>query len=332
LAFLGGTLIPLRKMRPSNFFAEETMTPRSHMAEAAETRKVPATKIVDIWLEGIENENTRETYGYAFKILLKTMKLTGEEILERAREDSARIWLDAKSSAAVFKPSRRHKALNALRTFLRANGLFPPADPLKAPPKQRPIRITWAEAVTIIKAARSPYNLIFNLMLHCAWGDQQFLQFNTNENWKTIKGMLASKPEASRYRHEFSSRKTNPQPWSTLIPTNQLREIVDSKVPLPFRTWRGASLDMTNYKSSRMALATAFREAVNRTNIPNKDRIRLHEFRDTFKTTGTTSGTAYEATEFALGHTVDPRGYEKCWSDEDWMWNELSKIYGKNEL
>lgn len=307
------------------------MTPRSHIAEPAETRKPPTIDIVDMWLEGIENENTRITYGYAFKKLLKTMKINGEEALEQARGDSARLWLSAKSTAAAFKPSRRHKALNALRTFLRANGLFPPADRIKSPPKKPSIRITWAEAVTIIKAARSPYNLIFNLMLHCGWGDQQFLQFNTKESWETIKGKLASKPEASRYRHEFSSRKTNPQPWSSLIPTKQLREILDSKVPLPFRTWRGARLDMTNYKSSRMALATAFREAVNRTNIPNKERIVLHEFRDTFKTTGTISGTAYEAAEFALGHTVDPRGYEKCWSDEEWMWGELSKIFDKNE-
>jgi hypothetical protein len=310
------------------------MTPRAHITEPAETRKTSNADIVDIWLQGIENENTRITYGYAFKKLLKAMKLTGEEVLEQAREDSARLWLNAKSTAAAasFKPSRRHKALNALRTFLRANGLFPPADRLKSPPKQKPVKVSWSEAATIIKATRPPYNLIFNLMLHCGWGDQQFLQFNTKESWDTIKGELASKPEASRYRHEFSSRKTNPQPWHTLIPTKQLREILDSKVPLPFRTVRAARLDMTNYKSSRMALDTAFREAVNRTNIPNKERIVLHELRDTFKSTGTTSGTAYEATEFALGHTVDPRGYEKCWSDEEWMWGELSKIYDKNEL
>jgi hypothetical protein len=308
--------------------------PKSNM-DKSETRKpgyLAVTDIVTTWLQGIDIENTRETYGYGLRKLLKTMKISGEEALKLAREDPARFWIGAKSTAAAFKPSRRHKALNALRTFLRANDVYPPADRLKSPPKQKSIRVAWNEAVTIIYGAKTPYNFIFNLMLHCGWGDQQFLQFNTKENWETIKAELASKPEAKRYRHEFQSRKTNPQPWHTLIPTKQLREILHSKVPLPFRTPRGAHLDMGNYKSSRMALATAFREAVDRTNIPNKERILLHELRDTFKSTGTTSGTAYEATEFALGHTLDPRGYEKCWSDEDWMWGELAKIYEKNDL
>lgn len=221
--------------------------------------------------------------------------------------------------------------MNALRTFLRASNIFPPSDPIKSPPKQKPIKILWSEAASIVKAARPPYNLIFNLMLHCGWGDQQFLQFNTKETWETISKELKAKPDAKYYRHEFQSRKTNPQPYHTLIPAKLLGQILESKIHLPFRTIRNARLDMTNYKSSRMALDTAFKEALNRTSIPMKERIKLHEFRDTFKSTGTTSGTAYEAAEFALGHTLDPRGYEKCWSDEEWMWNELSKIYDKNE-
>ncbi|MGP8126852.1 MAG: hypothetical protein ACLP9D_03495 [Candidatus Bathyarchaeia archaeon] len=300
-----------------------------------ETRKpgyLANKDIVTTWLEGIDIENTRETYGYGLRKLLKTMKVDGEEALKQAREDPARFWIGAKSTAAAFKPSRRHKALNALRTFLRANDVYPPADRLKSPPKQSSIRLAWNDALTIIKAAKPPYDFIFGLMLHCGWGDQQLLQFNTKENWEAIRLELASKPEAKRYRHEFQSRKANPQPWYTLIPTKQLHEILDSRVRLPFRTPRGAPLDMTNYKSSRMALSTAFREAINRTKIPNKERIVLHELRDTFKSSGTTSGAAYESTEFSLGHTLDPRGYEKCYADEDWMWTELSKIYDKNEL
>jgi len=300
-----------------------------------ETRKpgyLATADIVTTWLQGIDIENTRETYGYGLRYLLKTMKINGEEALKRAREDSARFWIGAKSTAAAFKPSRRHKALNALRTFLRANDVYPPADRLKSPPKQSSIRLAWNDALTIIKAAKPPYSLIFDLMLHCGWGDSQFFEFNRKETWEIIKAELASKPEAKRYRHEFQSRKNNPQPWYTLIPTKQLRGILDSKIPLPFRTPRGAPLDMTNYKSGRMALSTAFREAINRTNIPNTGRVVLHELRDTFKTAGTTSGAAYESAEFALGHRLDARGYEKCYADEDWMWGELAKIYDKNDL
>lgn len=83
---------------------------------------------------------------------------------------------------------------------------------------------------------------------------------------------------------------------------------------------------MENYKSSRIALDSAWKEALSRT---DRERFKLHELRDTFKTAGTRSGAAYEVAEFALGHQLDPRGYEKCWSDEAWMWNEISKIYDK---
>ena len=68
------------------------------------------------------------------------------------------------------------------------------------------------------------------------------------------------------------------------------------------------------------------------TELISANRLELHELRDTFKTTGTRSGAAYEAVEFALGHQLDLRGYEKCWSDEAWMWGELSKIYEKQRV
>ena len=287
--------------------------------------------IVNAWIQGIERETTQETYGYAIKKLLAAMKMTGEEVLEAAREDPARLWNAAKDTTTKFPSSGRHKALNALRTFLRSYGVYPPWDRLGFPPRKKSVGVTWKEAQSIVEAAESPYRYIFNLMLHCGWGVQQFLLFNTAQNWDWVQNFLAKNSEAKYCRLNLESRKSNPQPFYSLIPAKVPHEILEAKISVPFRTKRNAELSMANYKSSRNTLATAFREAVSRTSILNKDRIKPHELRDTFKSAGTTSGTALEAKKFAMGHTIDPDHYDKCWNDESWMWKELSKIYHEKE-
>lgn len=284
---------------------------------------------VEVWIQGLESDTTRETYGYAIKKLLAAMNITGREALTRAREDSTDFWNAAKSTAAKFPASGRHKALNALRTFLRSNGVYPPWDRLRFPKRKKAAALSWSEALGVVHVARPPYSLIINLMLHCGWGVQQFLLTNTPECWNSIRTFLAKNPEASYYRQDLESRKASPQPFYSLIPGKLLREISQSTTPLPFVTRRGAQLSMENYKSSRIALDSAWKEALTRA---GRERFKLHELRDTFKTAGTRSGAAYETTEFALGHQLDPRGYEKCWSDEPWMWSEISKIYDKYDV
>lgn len=303
-----------------------------HMAKSGKNEENASPDVVDAWIQSIETETTRETYGYALKKLFKAMKTTGQEALKRARANAAEFWIAAKKAASSFPDSGRHKALNALKTFLRAYDVYPPADRLKFPKRKKSVGITWQEALAIANTASTPYNHIFKLMLHCGWGVQQFLQFNTCQNWDAVKTFLAQKSEAHYYRQDMESRKSNPQPFYSLIPSKLLREILEARIELPIMSERGASLDMTNYRSARSTLDAAFKEALNRTSTANKERIKLHEVRDTLKTTGTTAGTAYEAKLFALGHQLDPRNYEKCWSDETWMWRELSKIFDKNEL
>lgn len=283
---------------------------------------------VEVWIQALESDTTRETYSYAIKKLLAAMNMTGQEALKRAREDSTGFWNYAKSTATKFPASGRHKALNALRTFLRSNGVYPPWDRLQFPKRKKSAALSWGEALAIVHVARPPYSHIFNLMLHCGWGVQQFLLANTVEGWGSIRIFLAKNTEACYYRQDLESRKASPQPFYSLVPTKLLQNILQTKTPLPFVTKRGAQLGMGNYKSSRIALDSAWKEALRRTPTP-RGQVKLHELRDTFKTSGTRSGAAYEAVEFALGHELDPRGYEKCWSDESWMWSEISKIYEK---
>jgi hypothetical protein len=286
--------------------------------------------VVQEWIESIETETTRETYGYAVKKLFKAMRVTGREALEKGRLNTTEFWIAAKKAAANFPDSGRHKALNALKTFLRAYDIYPPADRLKFPKRKKSVGMTWQEALAVANAASEPYKHIIKLMLHCGWGIQQFLQFNTQENWDAVRRHLANQSAAPYYHQDMENRKSNPQPFYSLIPTKLLREILNLKIDLPIKSERGAKLDMTNYRSARSTLDAAFKEALNRTSTPNKERIKLHEVRDTFKSSGTTAGTTYEAKLFAMGHQLDPRNYEKCWTDEAWMWHELSKIFDKN--
>jgi hypothetical protein len=75
---------------------------------------------------------------------------------------------------------------------------------------------------------------------------------------------------------------------------------------------------------------SAFKTALKRSRIPVNGHLSPHDLHDVFRTEATIQGVDYDAREFAIGHTVDPRGYDKCYSDLTWLWKELSKIYQTN--
>lgn len=110
-----------------------------------------------------------------------------------------------------------------------------------------------------------------------------------------------------------------------------LREIIASEIPVPISTSTGLHLNHNHYKRSLLYLDSAFNTAKARAPIPPlKGRVTLHEVRDVFRTRCTLCKVDYEPAEFALGHELDERGYQKCFNDEPYMWSELRKIYGPN--
>ena len=205
--------------------------------------------------------------------------------------------------------------------------------------------MTWQEAERICGAASRPYNLIFQLMLECGWGIGEFLKFNTVETWQQIRNHLTKNPQAEYYRHEFPARKRNTHPFYTLIQTARLKEIL-SLTPVPIKASRGLwkvkgvkqpkrndtlTLNMEGWNPARQYLENAWRTARRRAPVKLAGKPTIHELRDTFRTRATQAGCAPEAAEFAIGHTIDPLGYNKCFYDEKWMWNELRKISAPNE-
>ena len=76
-----------------------------------------------------------------------------------------------------------------------------------------------------------------------------------------------------------------------------------------------------------MSVDSAFKTALKRSRINENGHLSPHDLRDVFRTEATIQGVDYDAREFAIGHTVDPRGYDKCYSDLNWLWKELTKIY-----
>ena len=59
-------------------------------------------------------------------------------------------------------------------------------------------------------------------------------------------------------------------------------------------------------------------------------RLSLHELRDTYRTRAQKVGVDESAVEASMGHTLDSYGYNKVYTDLEWMWGELSKIYTAN--
>jgi integrase len=262
------------------------------------------------------------------------MGLTPEEVLLKAKTDINQVWTDAKNTNGMTAAGR-HKALLAFRNFLRANGHYPPADRLshKKTREEREANrkgyLSWDEALAVSNAAAKPYNLIFRLMLHSAWGAGEFLEFNKAKTWERVRQGLAKNPNAEYYRFDFAGRKSNDQPFYSLIPASVLREIFASEITLPISTIKGLPLDHSRYNRAIVYLESAFNTALKRAPIPPpKARVTLHDLRDTFRTRCTLMKISFEASEFALGHTLDAKGYIQCFNNVPWMWDELRKIYG----
>lgn len=123
------------------------------------------------WLKGISSPNTRKIYGYYFDRLLQIEGLTPEEVLEVTRKNLD-VYVRLKNAAKEFSEHGRVMAVAALRSFLLDGGIENlPAAHMKVPHRVKPSTyLTWDQAKSVCAAASKPYNMIFNLMLHCGWG------------------------------------------------------------------------------------------------------------------------------------------------------------------
>ena len=280
------------------------------------------------WLRGLDRPHTRQTYRTALKRLSDVTGLTPGQMLAEAQANMKLFWIRVKAEAVTLTPHMRNSACSALRSYLRAYGEFPPNDRLRHPRKVRHrARITWDQALRICDAASPPYRYMFRMQLHCGWGVGEFYEWNRPENWEQGKIAIHAYPPPEYYPFEFSRRKSNDQPFYTLIPAFLLNEIYTSDVQFPLCSRRGQPLGQEHYHTSQVNVSSAFKTALQRSGITANGHLSPHDFRDVFRTETTIKGVDYDAREFALGHTIDPRGYDKCYSDLAWLWKELSKLY-----
>lgn len=282
---------------------------------------------LELWLSGIENSLTLDSYKRYVPLLIASMRMTPQSCLEAARGNVSETWLKAKAAAKKISSERgRLIGLYGLRKYWRVYGLFPPADGLRKAKRKRPLtEMTWEQALKLSTAAEPPYNLIFKLMLHTGIGTHEFLEFNTQHTWTEIREYLRSNPEKEYFSFTYMSRKTNEQPFRIFPPAPLLKEIFAGKVRLPFVTKGGAALNLDNYRNSRAYVEAAFRRARKKAGLPIE--LGAHDFRDTFKTVASRKLVAYEVKRFVMGHAVDAMGYDHCWNDSDWVWRELSKMF-----
>jgi hypothetical protein len=246
-----------------------------------------------------------------------------------------------------YTPHMQHATVYALHSFLTAGGVqvLPKARVSTPTPLKAKNYLSWEQGLAVCNAASKPYNVCLKLMLYNGWGITEFLKFNTPETWLSIQKYLANNPQAEFYRHDFTGRKKNVRQFYSLIPTGLLREVLkvlDGKVPITasyglakdkqgrkYKT-NGVQLSLGNYHSSRTYLETAFRTAVHRAPITlNGGGVPSpHELRDTFRTRAQKVDCNSNVAEFAMGHGIDPLGYNKIVVDTEYMWNELRKISG----
>jgi hypothetical protein len=99
---------------------------------------------LELWLKGLEKEQTRDGYRHSIKQLAKASGLSPAQMLAETHANMNVFWVRVKADGTSLKPSTRNIASAALRGFLRAHGEFPPYDRLTHPRKvRRSARITW---------------------------------------------------------------------------------------------------------------------------------------------------------------------------------------------
>jgi hypothetical protein len=301
--------------------------------------------VLEVWISSLKKLSTQHSYGTHLRRLFYEGGVTPEEVIERSKKDFE-TYRKLRTKAMQIWPSGHgaNLAVYALRKFLFDQGI----DTLPAARLETPERVKdrvqfesakeWKSGLAICAAAGKPYNLVFKLMLHCGWGSGEFLKFNTPENWTYIQQVLQNGPEYVEIG--FKGRKRNRNEFTSLIPPNLLREII-AATPVPVRAshgyifqdgrkihqTKGIPLDVAHHDSARMYLEQAFKTAVKRAPIIVKGTATVHTLRSIFRTQAHKVGCDGSAAEYAMGHTVDPLGYNRCCNDKAWMWKNLSLIW-----
>jgi integrase len=303
----------------------------------------------ELWLKGLKSE-TAKVYGRYARRLFTAMNLTPDEALEKVKQEASMnrwdTYSDLVAKTAEFTERGRYLATFALRSFLFKNGIMmlPPARTSEPTRVKDNAPLSWDDALAICAAASKPYNLAFKMMLHCGWGSQEFLRFNTTQNWEHIKTLLANGKDQEYVRVEMPrGRKRNRSPFYSLIPTGLLKEVLAANIQIPITASHGYALDenhkrtnkvagipldMAHHASARLYLEKAFATALKRAPITITGKPTPHEMRDTFRTRAQLMACEGTIAEFAMGHQIDPLGYNKCYMKEAYVWENLKKIYG----
>jgi integrase len=311
---------------PPIFFAKNDAALSPNMTEPIKDR-------LSVWAEArYSNQTTRRNNLDWLRALFHKMKLTPEKAVEQARQDPVEYSFAMKAASLRLAPSTRWHAVRAHRFYMEANAVKLPEDKVTKPQtKKDDAEFTWSQAERIENAARPPYNLVFYLMRSLGWGIHEFLAFNTQANWEKVKARLAENPKPEYVRITRAYRKSNSLPFYTLIPTPVLERVIkETRGQIPIRNaWNKplSAATFQEYQASRAAIWAAFKSAISRAGLKQLSSITDHNLRDMFRSHAEHKGVNPYVSEFAMGHTIDRLGYNKCWNDETWTWSELKKFY-----
>jgi integrase len=151
------------------------------------------------------------------------------------------------------------------------------------------------QARRIIGGLKEPYYALVTAALYGGLGVGEMALLNTL--WPAIKKQLDEGNDPVRV--DFSRRKTNQNPYFTLVPAKIFKHY--SKVEAePFRNNHDHLVTVWDIQN-------AFNYARKRVNI--EERVTPHMIRDLFRTKALSVGMQPEIPEFMMGHTVDRNGY-----------------------
>ena len=252
----------------------------------------------------------------------KTLDHLQEFILHGEYQDKRRGHEHRTAKVAESGVKRRLMFYTAVRSFLRHNRAPLPQETFRIADEERESAITYMtleQARAMIGALKDPYRTMMTASLYGAMGRGELLMLN--RLWPRIRQQLLEGKDPIQI--DFGRRKTNPNPYFTLMPAKILKPYEDIEAnPFQGKAKKGIPRIYRPVKDSDLWVAWRF--ARKRTGI--KEKIKIHMFRDLFRTLCYKVGVRPETSEFLMGHRVDKSNYLQIQREPETVIQEWQKL------
>ena len=248
--------------------------------------------------------------------------------------DKVQTWVSSHRGRQGTKRVR----YSQMRSFFAHNRAALPDDPGYTPRSEVPAvvgELSAEEIKQVLLSSNKLYRAIFLSMFQGALDLEMFSYWNRT-GWVELRDQLTQNMDPVKISLPGRKLNRNIKPYYTFITTDAIKALRDY---LPKQLPREREFIFINQAGpgvSKIAIRNYFRRHLKQLGIvqgyatgDKHIQVRYgknpHEMRDTFRSLWEKSPASGTVSEYLMGHTIDPLGYNKSYTDEAFYRNEYIK-------